>query len=105
MKHLFNEKLDVKEFKLEHEKIAKKHEIWQLHQIVANLFKRLKQLSICQAEMAQNMIPATASGSYKASETINEQKQKRDFLAKQSKIIAQWISSTPLGTLDLDQNE
>jgi hypothetical protein len=53
-------------------------------------------LSIISAEVARTIVPHNASSSMKAGETTNTKIIRRDYIAKQAKITADWITDLPI---------
>lgn len=88
--------MDVSAFQKQNENIATKDDIAKVDATLKNLFTRIKHMSILQAELARSNVPHNASSSFKATENVNTKILKRDFLAKQAQITAQWVADTPL---------
>ena len=53
-------------------------------------------MSVLQSELARAILPIQSSGSFKATENVNTKMQRRDYMAKQTQISANWILYTPL---------
>ena len=71
--------------------MASKEDLAKVTKNIDNLFAKLKQLSVVQAELARANIPCKASSSFTATENINSTIVRRDYLAKQAALTTKWI--------------
>ena len=80
----FAEKASVGELTRLKDEKASKTDLQKINLTIEAVYDRLKHISILQSELAKSILPAKASGSFKATENINTTLQRRDFIAKQT---------------------
>lgn len=92
----FDSKAEMRDVERLVAKHATKEDLRRLDQVVEAVYHRLKHLSVLQSELAKSVLPLKPSGSFNATEQANTKLQRRDFVAKQTEISANWILYTPL---------
>lgn len=98
LKEMIDRKLNITDYQLMQIHNVKANDFDRLLDSVNNMYHKLKQVSVLQAEMARAILPMKASSSMKAGETTNTKLMRRDYVAKQAKITADWIMDTHLDT-------